>query len=85
MRLSADKSDPGYVPWRIAVAEGKSIRVLLDGIEQREVVTADDELGVLVRPKLNWEGKLLIDPDNRDRVWLETLQGQVRIEISERA
>jgi hypothetical protein len=40
MRLSMDKDDPGYDP-----ARGIHAKVLLDGVEVKDCVTADEELG----------------------------------------
>jgi hypothetical protein len=44
LRISLDRDDPGFQGDDLLGA-----RIFLDGIEQRHVVTADEEQGIIVR------------------------------------
>lgn len=70
MRISSDRDDPGYMTW---VLHGWR-RVLLNGIELRYVVTADDETGEVTRLAQNDKGEFIIE---NDEVRRETLRGKV--------
>lgn len=74
MRLSAIKTDPGYPAWmRRALLP---TYVTLNGVLIQEVVTADDEIGELVRVARDEWGNFIIDGDE---IVHETLRGVVRI------
>jgi len=71
MRVSVDTQDPGYSPGLI----GRGVKVFLDGIEQRRVVTADDELGLVVMYDVDEQGQVKIE------VVRITAHGAVKIEM----
>ncbi len=78
MRVSVFESDPGHGAFLEikARSNGRGPDVYLDGVLMSQAVTADDELGVVVRPKRDDDGALLV----RDhRLQYETLRGQVEI------
>lgn len=77
MRVSCLKSDPGYPAW-IQGGGYRRWRILLDGVEQRDVVTADDELGVVVRNRRDARGLIALN-ERRDAVIRDELRGLVRI------
>ncbi|WP_347883230.1 hypothetical protein [Pseudomonas aestiva] len=74
MRVSVDQHDPGYSPGLI----GRGVKVFLDGVEQRQVVTADDELGLIVMYDLDEQGNVKVEGD--EVVWV-TVHGAVKIEL----
>lgn len=82
MRISVVKGDPGYLPsW----AERSSVRVYLDGKEVRRVITADEELGFVLR-HADDVGDKPIDADLctiQEKISPpEELHGVVRIDLS---
>lgn len=78
MRLSVDKNDPGYVPRYLGA------RVYLDGIERSRVITADEEQRLIVRCVTDERGRPVLNRE-RNEVARETLHGEVRIELSDKA
>jgi hypothetical protein len=81
VRCSSDRDDPGYPAYRALRESGLTVRVYLDGAEVREAVMADEEGGVVARPVTTVFGDLLADPDHPDKIWTETLVGEVEIDI----
>lgn len=75
MRISVDKSDPGYRTW---IAAGRPRRVLLDGIELGHVITADEERREIVRFRTDAQGRLIPNAE-RTACERETLRGTVCI------
>lgn len=73
MRLSTDPTDPAY----IGGCPGK-VRVLLDGIERTDVVTADEERRELVRYVRDSQGRLMVNLRSGE-IQRETLYGAVVI------
>lgn len=73
MRLSTDPQDHGY----IGGCPGKA-RVLLDGIERADVVTADEERRELVRYVRDSAGRLVVNLRSGE-IQRETLYGAVVI------
>lgn len=80
MRLSADENDPGYAAW-IAIPNKYDVTVFLDGVEQRHVVTADDMEGTVYKAVPDAEGNVQVSPTNSGEIWMETVMGDVRIEV----
>lgn len=74
MRMSADKKDPGYENLN------DSARIFLDGIEKTLVITADEELGYLLRYATTDAGETIVAPCGVGLV-TETLYGRVVILI----
>jgi hypothetical protein len=72
--MSADKKDPGYENLNHAA------RIFLDGIEKTRVITADEELGYLLRYVTTDSGETVIAPCGKELV-METLYGRVVIQI----
>ncbi len=77
MRVSTVEGDPGYLDPITHVIE-----VYLNGVEVSEVVTADEELGVVVRAVTDSDGNIVVDYE-RSCVVYETLQGNVKIVFKE--
>lgn len=72
MRLSADRNDPGFSP----ISRDPRVKVLLDGVERRDVVTADEEQRLIVIYARYPDGR----PKLAGRDWgTETLYGAVSI------
>jgi hypothetical protein len=82
MRVSANENDPGYANFAMATANGKKVSVFLDGEEIRSCVTADDELGFVVRMVLDDKGLCQIDPIETDQAWTERVTGVVEIRFT---
>lgn len=76
MPVSVNSKDRGIQD--MVLANGRRVRVFLDGIEINEVITADSKLGIVERYKSDAAGKPVISGDEAAR---ETLTGEVRIEI----
>ena len=74
MRLSVDKSDRGYRP----DASSGRWRVLFNRAEVSLMVTADEELGRLVRYRTDDAGRLVLDPATGEPI-RDTYLGDVRI------
>lgn len=79
MRLSTGSSDWGEnSAWRKRHDAGKTITVYLDGEKIEDCVAADEEAGVVQKGKRDAAGDFeIVD----DEIAVETLHGQVRIEI----
>lgn len=77
MRLSAIETDPGYLPsgdYRRANA-----KIYLDGVEQANVVTADEDEGLVVAPLLDDHGHIIADQSGNYR--MDERRGSVRIDV----
>ena len=79
-RVSIHEDDPGYWQYCVARAHGKTIHVFLDGVEQKECVTADDERRIVKRAALYPDGTPKLDAA-LDKIAYETVIGDVRIEF----
>lgn len=74
MRISCDPNDPGYIEWN---SVGRlNARVFLNGTEIRDVITADEEAGMLVHYVRGESGNLLI---RNGVVIRKTLYGKVEL------
>jgi len=58
-----------------------AVKVFVDEVEQRDVVTADDETGIVVVLVRDGDGKLVLTPELNAVKRLE-LRGKVRIEYA---
>ncbi len=76
--MSADSTDAGYETWRLEASQGRTVVVFLDDVELREVETADEEAGFVIRACTDAEGHLVVKNGEIER---ETLHGRVRIEV----
>ena len=81
MRISSDKADPGYPSFARAQARRQTVRIFLDGVEQAKCLMADTELGLVERPVLGPDGKIQIDPNDPESIWIERVEGDVRVEF----
>ena len=70
MRISADPEDIGYVE------NTRHVSVLLNGIEQKMVLTADEEEGYIVQAVLDFNGDLV---NGGVTITYETVHGDVEI------
>lgn len=84
MRVTMNKDTYGYELTKRMFDEGLRIDVFLDGVEQDMVETADEEAGYVIRYVLDHEGNAQIDPNNRDEVLVERVEGKVEIRVSRR-
>ena len=79
MRISVNEWDAGYKAWRV-IKNKQAIHVFLDDVEQRHVITADDDAGlVVVQVRDAAAGKAVLN-ESRDAVQHVELRGKVRIE-----
>ncbi len=81
MRLSVDEGDPGYDAYCRMLMGGSRAKVFLDKKYQEKVITADEELGLVVAFVLDENGKILFcdnEPATEDRF------GPVQIEVLSR-
>lgn len=79
MRVSSNKDDAGFDAFMGALANGQSVHVYLDGVEQTHVSMADDDLGQVTRCVLGEDRRIQADPAKADEVWTETVTGKVEI------
>lgn len=84
MRYSVDKKDSGHINFIRAIAKG-DIVILLDGEPQRSVITADEDSGIVVRYKLNDNGRPQQDPSDPSKAWVETINGGVEVQVEPRS
>ena len=71
MRISADPEDIGYVE------DTRHVSVLLNGIEQKMVLTADEEEGYIIQAVLDFNGDFV--NDGVVKITYETVRGDVKI------
>lgn len=76
MRVSCEEGDAGYVTFILERGRMPQ-KVYLDGVLIHDAITADDELGVVIRYKRDRDDNLILDGDGAAR---ETLHGRVEIE-----
>lgn len=80
MRVSVKADDPGNLTYGLLIGEGKTVHVFLDEVEQRDVITAEEEEGTVERFVLDSDRHAQIDPNKPGEAWVETVTGNVRIE-----
>lgn len=75
MRVSVLEEDPGYR------SDAFAFQPWLDGVELRDCVTADEELGEAVINERGADGKLLIirGPSGERQISQKTLKGKVEL------
>lgn len=80
MRLSSNSQEPAaYEAYLRAIAERGIPHVYLDGVLQPKCSLADDEKGEIVRCVVDANGRVQVDPNNTEEVWVETVTGRVKI------
>lgn len=75
MRYSVNPNDPGYANYQAAKPP---FEAYLDGVPVKHVVTADEDLGLIVRQCCDVGGALMVDRKNWTIV-TEELHGRVRV------
>jgi hypothetical protein len=76
--MSTDIDDPGHALWLKNVAKG--VTVLLYGVEQKAVFTADEEQGLIVQADLDDRGLMQVE-EGGQRVRTITRRGFVEIKV----
>jgi hypothetical protein len=76
MRLSADPRDPGYHK----LAHMTGITITLDGEPLRDVVTADEDLGIVLVQVRDRDGHFVLD-GSRARIATRIRKGKVVVTI----
>jgi len=81
LRISVDQADPGYQKFRDLQATGAPIaRVFVDGVLQHYVITADEDMGYVVKSRRDDEGTVMVDWE-RDEFLTEKVWGSVVIQL----
>lgn len=80
MRLSVVVGEPGYQEWRDLADKGIEPRVFVDGTLIPDVLSADDEKGIVVAYVRCPNGIMSVDW-NTGAAITNTLRGKVRIEL----
>jgi hypothetical protein len=80
MRLSCRENDAGYLSWIGLKKHRAKVRFFLDGVEVKDVITADDEEGFLLVYVYDESGKHQLSSD-RTEALTERRTGVVRIEV----
>lgn len=78
MRVSRDKTDPGFVTYASLVLDGYSVTVTLNGVEISGVVTADEQTGEVVAERYDENGLRVVE--NGLFVY-ERRHGEVKIKV----
>jgi len=78
-RLSCKDDDAGYREYCMARGDGQTIKVFLNGEEQKECITADESEGMVVRLVKTAKGNIAHDGGN---LLEETVYGDVSIVLS---
>lgn len=74
MRYSTNKADSGYEAYQSILAFGYQVSVYMGGLEVKDCMTADDELGYVLKASLP------IRADG-DKIVTEELYGDVEISL----
>lgn len=82
MRLSSNKGERGYGALQDIFRQGKVAHVILDGVEVKKAIAADDEEGIVIACVLDEEGNLTTNDDGDIKT--RELRGNVSIEIRDR-
>lgn len=80
-RVSTIPGDLGERLFAECRGDGRIINVFLDGVEQMDVITADEALGMIRRTVRSEAGNMAIDA--KGNLLLEDVYGNVRLDISE--
>lgn len=80
-RVSCVKGDPGERLYGEACADEKTVTVFLDGVEQRDALTADEAEGFVDRNIISPGGRVAFNPATRE-ILHERVFGRVEIRIS---
>lgn len=78
-RVSTEQGDPGERRYAELCGDGLAVRVFLDGVEQKDCVTADPGLGLVKRPVRTARGNIAINHATGE-IHYETVHGHVRCE-----
>lgn len=79
MRISVDEKDAGWLAHERLLSERKHIAILLDGAQQRGVITADEEAGEILRVARDTDGYIIAEGDNAKT---EIVRGDVMVVVS---
>lgn len=75
-RISATKGDAGYAQYLVCQENDRWPKIMLDGAEVKDVITADDERGLIIKFVMDGSGRPVIDTA-RDEITTEVLHGAV--------
>lgn len=81
MRISVDRRDKGY---RWDATDANKFKVLLDGEPAKNVVTADEEEGIVKRFVMGEDGRPQVSADGK-HLNIEVVQGKVEIVVAKGA
>ena len=80
MRLSAVEGDPGYEPYLKLGDRCEKVRVLLEGVEHKNVLTADTDMGFIEVYEIDDSGNIRWDRQSGE-AFRKHLYGHVVIRI----
>lgn len=78
MRVSVDKSDPGFPKYAELVSDGYIVVVKFNGMILSGVVTADEEAGEVIAHRFTNEGNIVCADG---QFVYDKLRGDVKVEI----
>jgi len=79
--MSVDPTDPRY---RVeAINFGPLLTIWLDGVEQRNVTTYDQDEGSIIRHVTDARGRPQLNPNAPGELWTETIHGAVEVTLKE--
>jgi hypothetical protein len=82
IRISSVETDPGYAEWQEFLMTRGTPHIYLNGVKQKLVETADEEMGLVVNFIADGERDIKLNAAS-DEPLRETLRGTVRIMGSE--
>lgn len=82
-RVSCIKGDPGERAYGMICGDHKTVKVFLDGVEQRHALTADVDDGFVDRYVSTEQGNIAVNP-MRSEALQERVYGRVEIRIVDR-
>lgn len=80
MRLSCIRGDPGFAAYKRTISGRQAVYIFVDGAPQMYVITADEELGEVLRFVQGEDGRPVVNRD-KDDFETETVRGRVHIDI----
>lgn len=80
-RISIVKGDPGELFYAECCADDRKVKVLLDGVEQKWCITADERTGMVLRCIETEKGNLAFNAATEE-ILEEIVYGNVVIEIA---
>lgn len=80
MRLSINRSDPGYLAYRRLGKRRNRVRIFVDGVEHKHVITADTKRAAITCFDLSEDGQPSINR-RKGTIRMKRITGRVEIRM----